>query len=203
MSETTKILRVDSSLNPGSSASRNLADRIQAKLEALGPTEFVYRDLAEGIERIDQAWVDATTTLVEERTKAQHQRLSYSDKIVAELMDADILLLSTPIYNFNVTADMKAWIDNICRAGVTFKYTEHGPRGLIEGKKAYVALASGGTLVDSDIDFCGRYLKHILNFLKITDHHFFMAQQLRKFDPVPRIAAAEKEIEEYEFSLGA
>lgn len=114
-------------------------------------------------------------------------------------MDADILLLSSPIYNFNVTADMKAWIDNICRAGLTFQYTEHGPRGLIEGKKAYVVLASGGTLVNSEIDFCGRYLKHILNFLNIKDHNFFTAEQLRKFDPAPRIAAAEKLIEEFEF----
>jgi FMN-dependent NADH-azoreductase len=199
MPETTKVLRVDSSLNPGSSVSRALADRFQARLESQGPTEITYRDVAQGIERITSDWVEANITPIDQRNEQHEQSLAYSDGLVAELMDADILLISSPIYNFGVTADMKAWTDNICRAGVTFRYTEHGPRGLIEGKKAYVVLASGGTPVNSEIDFCGRYLKQILNFLNITDQTFFTAEQLRKFDPIPIVAAAEKEIDAFEF----
>ena len=109
-------------------------------------------------------------------------------------MAADILVISSPIYNFSVTANLKAWIDNICRARLTFKYTEHGPKGLLQNKKAYVVLASGGTGVGSDIDFAGRYLKQVLNFLNITDVEIIAADQLLKFEAEPKLAAVEAQI---------
>ena len=78
-------------------------------------------------------------------------------------------MIGSPIYNFGVPAVLKAWIDQIARAGVTFKYGENGPEGLLEGKKVIVTIASGGTAIGSDYDFATPYLKFALGFLGITD----------------------------------
>jgi FMN-dependent NADH-azoreductase len=188
------LLRVDASLNRESSVSRALADKVQAKLESFGPLNITTRDVADGL-RIDSAWREAMLTPPEERTEQDKEVLAFSDALVAELQAADVLLISTPIYNFNVTSDLKGWVDHICRAGMTFKYTEHGPRGLLEGKKAIIVLASNGTGVHSDIDFAGRYLKQIMTFLNITDVSFVYSDQMKKFDPAEKMAAAEKQIE--------
>lgn len=189
------VLRVDASLNRESSVSRALAGKVQTKLESLTSLNLVARDVADGISLIDSTWRDAMLTPPEERTAEDKETLAYSDALVAEVQAADLLLISTPIYNFSVTANLKAWIDNICRAGMTFKYTEHGPRGLLEGKKAIIVLASGGTGVHSEIDFAGRYLKQIMTFLNITDVSFVYADQMKKFDPAEKISTAEKQIE--------
>ena len=91
--------------------------------------------------------------------------------------DSDLILIALPIYNFTVPGALKAWIDLVCRAGVTFKYTETGPVGLLEGKRAIVAVASGGTPVGSEIDFATGYMRHILGFIGITDVSFVSADQ--------------------------
>ena len=101
-----------------------------------------------------------------------------SDNLISELKTADTIIISTPIYNFAVPSTLKAWVDQIARAGVTFNYTENGPKGLLTGKKAIVAIASGGTQVGSDIDFASGYIRHILGFVGITDVQFVAADQL-------------------------
>ena len=87
-------------------------------------------------------------------------------------------MISTPIYNFGIPASLKAWIDQIARAGLTFNYTPNGPVGLMEGKRAVIAIASGGTQVGSDIDWASSYLRHIMGFIGITDVEFVAADQL-------------------------
>ena len=82
------------------------------------------------------------------------------------------------IYNFGVPAALKAWIDQIARAGVTFKYTENGPVGLLDGKRAIIAVASGGTEVGSEIDFATGYMRHIMGFIGIHDVEVVAADQL-------------------------
>jgi FMN-dependent NADH-azoreductase len=88
---------------------------------------------------------------------------------VAELQAADTVLIGLPIYNFGVPAALKAWIDLVARAGVTFRYSAEGPVGLLEGKRAIISVASGGTEAFSEIDYATTHLKHVLGFIGITD----------------------------------
>jgi FMN-dependent NADH-azoreductase len=113
--------------------------------------------------------VTGTFTPADARSDAQNEALSFSDTLVAEVIAADTIVIGTPIYNFGAPAVLKAWIDQIARAGVTFQYTENGPEGLLEGKKVIIAVASGGTQIGSDYDFASPYLKFALGFLGITD----------------------------------
>ena len=87
-------------------------------------------------------------------------------------------MIGLPIYNFSVPAAFKAWIDLVARAGLTFSYSENGPKGLLEGKRAVLAIASGGTAVGSEIDFATDYAKHVLGFIGITDVDVVAADQL-------------------------
>ena len=95
--------------------------------------------------------------------------LALSEQLIDELKRADTLVLAAPMYNFGIPATLKQWIDNICRAGVSFKYTEQGPVGLVGVKRAFVITASGGTPIGSEMDFASRYLEHICKFIGISD----------------------------------
>lgn len=112
---------------------------------------------------------------VDDRGTVQHDTLALSDKLVSELQKVDTIVIGAPIYNVSVPAYLKAWIDLVTRAGLTFQYIETGPKGLLEGKRAIVALASGGTPVGSDADFATGYLRHVLGFIGITDVQFVAA----------------------------
>mgnify|MGYP001942900625 FL=1 len=151
------------------SYSRTLSDRLIAQLKRQTPSNVKQRDLADGIPFINEAWIESNFTDVSERTAEQRAVLSCSDALINEVKTADILVIGLPIYNFNVPAAFKAWIDQIARAKVTFRYGENGPEGLLENKKAYVILSSGGTQLGSDIDFVSNYIHHVLAFIGITD----------------------------------
>ena len=172
---TTKILRVDASARVEGSITRDLVDRVIARYPDATVTA---RDLKDGVPLIDEAWVNANFTPADQRNAEQLETLARSDAYVAEVQAADVIVLGVPIYNFSVPAALKAWIDQIARAGVTFRYSAEGPVGLLDGKKAIVALASGGTEMDSDIDFAGRYIRHVLGFIGITDVTFIRADRL-------------------------
>ncbi len=88
------------------------------------------------------------------------------------MRQADVIVIGLAVYNFSVPAAFKAWIDQVVRSKVTFRYTENGPEGLLENKKAYVVIASGGTKVDSDIDFFSAHVRYILAFIGINDVTF-------------------------------
>lgn len=111
-------------------------------------------------------------------TEDQKLLVETSRQLVEELKAADVLVITAPIYNFSIPASLKAYFDLVARAGETFKYTESGPEGLLGGKKAYVVVSSGGTEINSDIDFAGRYIEHFLTFLGITDIEFLKLDQL-------------------------
>ena len=130
---------------------------------------LVERDLAEGIPFVTEDWIAANVAPAEARTPEQESQLAVSDRLIAELKDADILVIGLPIYNFGPPAALKAWIDQVARARVTFRYSENGPVGLLEGKKAYLVVASGGTATDSAVDFATPYLRHVLGFIGIED----------------------------------
>ncbi len=163
------LLRVDASMREDGSATRWAADKLVAALSDAA-TRVVRRDLAESpAPFVDAAWIAANFTPEEKRTAADRAALAGSDALVAELQAADTLVIAAPIYNFGVPAALKAWIDQVARARVTFRYTENGPVGLLTGKKAYLVVASGGTAIDSPIDFATPYLRHVLGFIGITD----------------------------------
>jgi len=136
------------------------------------------RDLADNVPFVNDAWIAANFTPEEARSTEQRDALAYSDALVSELRDADAIVIGVPIYNFSIPAALKAWIDMISRARLTFRYSENGPVGLLQGKKAYIVVASGGVPVGSDYDFATPYLRHALAFVGITDVEFIAAEQL-------------------------
>ncbi|MEL7044966.1 MAG: NAD(P)H-dependent oxidoreductase [Pseudomonadota bacterium] len=189
------ILRLDASMRRDGSQSRLLADRLLDLLSRDAGTKVVRRDLADGVPFVDEAWIDANTTDPEQRNDAQRQALAPSDALVAELKAADVLVAAVPIYNFGVPAAFKAWIDMVARARETFRYTSEGPQGLLEGKKAYLVITSGGTHLGSEIDFVSPWLRHVMGFLGIHDVEIIDASGLM-MDAEARIAAAIERIDE-------
>jgi FMN-dependent NADH-azoreductase len=173
-----RVLRVDASARVEGSITRQLADLMvdgmQQRIPALSVTQ---RDVALGLPLVDAAWVNANLTDPDARSESQRQALAGSDALVAEVMGADVWVIATPIYNFGVPASLKAWIDQIARARLTFRYTAQGPKGLLSGKKVYILTATGGTEVGGAIDFATPWLKFVLNFLGITDVEIIAADR--------------------------
>ncbi len=169
------LLRIDASARRGGSISRQLTDQI---VEKLAPDHVIARDLANPLPHVNEAWISANFTPVTDRNDEQHKALELSDILIQEVQNADTIVIGAPIYNFGVPAGLKAWIDLVARAGVTFRYTESGPVGLLTGKRAIVVVASGGTEAGSSYDFVTGYLKHVLGFIGITDVDFITADKL-------------------------
>jgi len=183
----THVLTVQSSARTEGSVTRQLTEGVVARLRAGHPALTVAtRDLAEGVSNVNADWVAANFTAAEDRTPAHWAALAESERLVDELEAADVVVIGAPIYNFAVPAALKAWIDQVARAKRTFRYTENGPEGLLTGKTAYVAVASGGVPLGSDLDFATGYLRHVLGFLGITDVRFLdaSAAMFRDADPV-------------------
>ena len=172
------ILQISSSGRQTGSVSRALSEDLIAALEdRYGPAAITHRDLAKGIPLIDDNWIEANYTADENRNAEHRESLALSDELVRELQDADTLVIAVPIYNFSIPASLKAWIDMIARARVTFRYTDDGPVGLLQNKKAYLVVTSGGVPVGSPADFATPYLKHALSFVGITDVEIIAADQ--------------------------
>ena len=175
---TTHILKIDSSARAEGSISRELGGDIIARLAETGPVDVTERDVSTGLPVVTGDWIGANFTPADDRSEDQRAELALSDTLVGELTAADVLVIGLPIYNFGLPASLKAWIDLVARAGVTFRYTENGPKGLLEGKRAIIAVASGGTEVGSEIDFATNYLAHVLGFIGITDVTFVTADRM-------------------------
>ncbi|MCH7537421.1 MAG: NAD(P)H-dependent oxidoreductase [Proteobacteria bacterium] len=174
-----QILKISSSGRIEGSTSRALSrDLISALEDRYGDIDVVDRDLATGVPVVDEAWIEANFTPEESRTEQHRKTLAYSDTLVAELQNADVLVIGVSMYNFSITATLKAWIDMIARARLTFRYTENGPQGLLSGKKAYLVVATGGVPVGSPMDFATPYLRHALAFVGITDVEIVAADRL-------------------------
>jgi len=173
-----QVLRIDASGRQDQSSTRGLADNlINALADRYSSVEVVSRDLALGMPHVDQSWIEANFTPEEERSTDHQQRLSYSDRLVDEFKAADVIVIGVPIYNFGIPAALKAWVDMVARARLTFRYTGNGPEGLLKGKKAYLLVASGGVAVDSEADFATPYMRHVLGFLGMTDIEVVTATQ--------------------------
>ena len=163
----TTVLHLNASATIDGSSSRDATARL---VQDLSPTRIISRDLAATpLPQIDATWV--TTRLIPEadQSAADKAVLALSDTLIAEIKAADVIVIGMPMYNFGMPAALKAWIDLIARPKVTFAYTENGPVGLLEGKKAIVAVASGGVPVGAPMDFATPHLEQVLKFIGITD----------------------------------
>ena len=187
---THTVLNIQASARHDGSVTRQLSDKV---LASIGADATITRDLTEGLPLLDAAWLGANFTPGDDRNDAHRETLALSDSLIDEISRADTLVIGSPVYNFSVPAVLKAWIDQICRVGVTFKYTPDGPVGLLTGKRAIIVIASGGTPVGSEIDYASGYLKHIMGFVGITDVSIIAADALGT-DAQARIAVAESDI---------
>ncbi|WP_298937132.1 NAD(P)H-dependent oxidoreductase [uncultured Ruegeria sp.] len=189
---TKTILHIDASARRTGSATRDLSNRI---VRHLGANRIIRRDLASPLPLLTEDWIAANFTPAEDRDSVQRDRLALSDELVQELQDADTIVIGLPIYNFSVPAAFKAWIDLVARVGLTFSYSENGPKGLLEGKRAVLAIASGGTAVGSEVDYASGYARHVLGFIGITDVDVVAADQMA-LDPENTLGTAQKAVSE-------
>ena len=189
------ILHIDSAITGDASVSRKLTADIVAKLTATNPDATVtYRDLNEGVPAIDTDWFAAVRMAPVNPTPEQQAIVATSDAYLAEVQAADVLVIGLPIYNFTLTAQLKNWLDQIARAGKSFRYTAEGPEGLLKGKRAIIGYAAAGTPFGSDIDFASSYLRHMLGFIGITDVEFVAADRLA-MDREAGLARAQEALE--------
>ena len=164
------ILHINSSGRLHGSITRQSSAALVNYLQQRDQVQHVIqRDLASGMPFVDEPWIEANFTQADERTAAHKKTLHYSDQLVKELQKAQHIVIGSPIYNFNIPAVLKAWIDQIARANLTFHYTESGPMGLLNGKKATVVMASGGVPIGSAMDMASPYIKRALSFIGIED----------------------------------
>jgi len=167
---TGNILQINSSGRYDGSITRQVSDIVVNYLKRSNQSQqSVNRDIAPGLPFVNEAWINSNFTAADERTEGQKEVLSFSNELVAELENANHIVIASPIYNFSIPATLKAWIDLIARAGLTFSYTENGPVGLLKNKKATLVMASGGVPIGSEMDMASNYLKLALGFVGIND----------------------------------
>ena len=189
-----KIYQIDSSARKKGSTSRALARKLLAKIKKPGD-EVIYRDLDD--EMVFVSGLTESGMKIEKKDQTEHHKKMFelSDKLVKELKESDVIIISTPIYNFGPPATLKAWSDLAARVKSTFKYSSDGKQiGLLENKKVYLVITSGGTKIDSKEDYLTPWLKHVLNFFGIKNIETISADQM-SIDYEKSIKDAEEQIE--------
>jgi FMN-dependent NADH-azoreductase len=191
------ILQINASARGEASSSTRIANSIVARLQSATPAaRLTLRDLAVTPHPLlDEAALGALFTPAEQRTDEQAARVALDDALIAEVQAADAIVLGVPMYNFGVPVQLKNWIDAIARNGVTFRYTDQGPEGLLKGKTVYVALARGGSYRGTAADSQVPYLKTVLGFLGMTDLHFIYAEGLNMGEEAAARGFAQAEID--------
>jgi FMN-dependent NADH-azoreductase len=176
---STLLLIKTSIFSDGGQSSR-LAERFAAAWRESNPGGTVrVRDLAkEPVPHIDAGRFGAFLAKPAERTSEQQAVVDYSDGLIEELRSADVIVLGLPMYNFGVPSTLKAYFDHVARAGITFRYTENGPFGLITGKKVYVFAARGGLYAGTPRDTQTQYVRDFLTFLGMNGIEFIYAEGL-------------------------
>lgn len=181
-SEDTQInvLRLHTSLFAENSVSSQLVEDLTEALGSnIGQLNIVDRDFRQTpIPHLDGERLTALMTDENDRTPEQQSMVEYADSLIAEVKEADVLIIALPMYNFSVPSMFKAWFDHVARAGVTFAYTEQGPKGLLEGKKAYLVSAMGGVHEVGQSDFLRPYVELLMKFIGIDDLEFVTASGL-------------------------
>jgi FMN-dependent NADH-azoreductase len=178
-----KILHLISSPRGEASMSTRLGNAIIEGLQAVNPgsTLTVHNLTNTPFPHLEEVHLNSFFTPVEYLTPELTEAIKHSDKAIAELQNADVIVVGVPMYNFGIHSTLKAWIDHIARSGKTFKYTEKGPEGLIKNKKVYLAIATGGVYSHGPMkayDFTESYLRTVLGFLGMTDVTVFRVEGL-------------------------
>tara|TARA_R110002073_G_scaffold257516_2_gene420263 strand:- start:4436 stop:5056 length:621 start_codon:yes stop_codon:yes gene_type:complete len=189
-----KLLHIDASSNPEGNSraiTRYLVDQLNAE-------QVVTRDVAQ----TQLPVMDAETLLAFYQyadgavvSPSTEQHLALSDTLIEELKAADVVVLGIPMYNFGVPIHLKNWIDHVARSGVTFRYGENGPEGLIGETAIYVVATSGGTPIGSDYDFSSRHAQQVFTFLGASSIDVIDASG-SKGSPQEVVAAAKAQIDE-------
>src|SRR5881296_836824 len=174
------LLKLDTSIYSAGGQSSRLADQFVAAWRENHPTaEVITRDLArDTVPHLDAERFGSFLAKPSERSAEQQAVVDYSDALIDELKRSDVLVLGLPMYNFGVPSTLKAYFDHIARVGVTFRYTEKGPVGLLTGKKAYVFATRGGLYAGTPLDTQTAYVRDMLRFLGINDVEFVYAEGL-------------------------
>lgn len=174
------LLQINTSLFSGAGQSSKLADQFVARWIAANPDgEVIVRDLArDPVPHLTAERFQAFTTKPEARTAEQQAHVAASDALIAEIEQADTIVLGLPMYNFGIPSTLKAYFDHIGRAGVTFRYTEKGPVGLLTGKKVYVFATRGGLYQGTPLDTQTGYVRDFLKFVGLGDMEFVYAEGL-------------------------
>lgn len=178
-----KLLHINSSVRNQGSVSRQLTGEFIAKWQAAHPdAEIIQRDLAASpVPHLNEQMMGAFFTPAEQRTPEQAEAVKISDQLVEELLAADVIVIGAPMYNFSIASTLKSWIDHVARAGITFRYTQAGPEGLVKNKKVYVFISRDGVYSEGPakaMEFQDTYLKTILGFLGMDDVTFIHTEGL-------------------------
>jgi len=189
-----KIYQIDSSARKDGSTSRALAKKLLDRIKK-PEDEIIYRDLND--EMVFVSGLTESGMKIEEKDQNEHHKKMFelSDKLVKELKESDIIIISTPIYNYGPPATLKAWSDLAARVGETFRFREDGRReGLLSNKQVYLVITSGGTKINSKEDFLTPWLVYMLNFFGIKKVDIIAADQMA-LDYEKSIKDAEAQIE--------
>jgi len=190
-----KILHIDASPRFGESTTRALSQIVVDRLvsESNDEAEVVRRDLVTSkLPFVNGELIGAYYTPPADLSEAQQAAIAVSNELTQELVDADAIVLGVPMWNFGVPASLKAWFDLVARVGITFKYGAAGPEGLLNGKKVYFTIATGGTPIGSDWDHASGHLQTFFGFLGITDQELISADGIQGQDGAEKIAAAKE-----------
>src|SRR5438552_6090461 len=176
----TTLLQLNTSIFSNGGQSSRLADEFVAAWRANRPgAKVIVRDLGqEPVPHLSAARFGSFLAKADERTPEQQSVVDFSDALIDELHRADVIVLGLPMYNFGVPSALKAYFDHIARAGVTFRYSEKGPVGLLTGKKVYVFAARGGLYAGTPLDTQTTYVRDFLRFIGMSDVEFVYAEGL-------------------------
>ncbi len=193
----TTIFTLNTSIHGEDASSSRLAEALTARLLAADPDATVIeRDLArDPVPHLTAERFAAFLAKPEQRDDAQREVAAYSDALIGELTRADTIVLGLPMYNFGIPSGLKAYFDHVARAGITFKYTETGPVGLLTGKKAFVIATRGGMYAGTSRDTQTAYMRDFLAFLGITDVEFVYAEGMAMGKRDEALAAATASID--------
>ncbi|OLF55353.1 FMN-dependent NADH-azoreductase [Pseudomonas chlororaphis] len=174
----SRVLIIESSARQQDSVSRQLTQTFIKQWQAAHPADQItVRDLATTpVPHLDSNLLGGWMKPVGQRNAVEEASLQRSNELTDELLAADVLVMAAPMYNFAIPSTLKAWLDHVLRAGVTFKYTETGPQGLLTGKRAYVLTARGGIYAGSANDHQEPYLRQVMGFIGIHDVEFIHAE---------------------------
>ncbi|HDZ45439.1 hypothetical protein LCGC14_0193670 [marine sediment metagenome] len=176
---TTRALVITSSILAENGQSNALASHFQSRAAERGSVEVTHRDVvANAMPHLDISELGAWQVAVAERTPEQQTLAARSDELLAELRANDVLIIAVPMYNLGIPSQLKAWFDRVLRAGETFRYTENGPQGLVEGKRAIILAARGGQYAGTALDSQTPHLKSMLGLMGITDVNVVYAEGL-------------------------